>query len=247
MPHDRDMTTTPAPIALVDRRRPVIDATPVEAADPHCLGPGDTSRLLDGAPWRTVAVIGDSIAEGLGDPVPGYLDLSWADRFALSLGSVHGRVSYANSGTRGAKAARIRREQLDAALATGPDLVFVLAGANDMLGRRFDPTTVADELDTMVGAFRAIGADVVTFGLMDLARAPFVPRTMRPALHHGIVRLGALTAAVADRHGAVHVDFSRHPASGDPSIWSADHLHVNRRGHAIIHAEVVRALATRIP
>lgn len=236
------MTTTIAPPTLIDPRRPVVDATPTEAGDPYCLGPGEAHRLLVDAPWRTIAVIGDSIAEGVGDPTPGYLDLSWADRLALSLGSVRGRVSYANGGTRGAKAARIRRDQLDAALATGPDLAFVVAGANDMLGRSFDPKTVAVELDAMVGAFRAIGADVVTFGLFDLSRAPFVPHGMRAALHHGIIRLGALTAAVADRHGALHVDFTRHPAAAEPAIWSADHLHVNRRGHAIIHTEVVRAL-----
>jgi lysophospholipase L1-like esterase len=241
------MTTITAPTALVDHRRPFVEATATEAGDPYCLGPGEVGVLLADAPWRRLAVIGDSIAEGVGDPVPGYLDLSWADRFALSLGSIHGRVSYANGGSRGARAGRIRREQLDAALATGPDLAFVIAGANDMLGRRFDPDSVAAELDTMVGAFRVIGADVVTFGLFDLSRAPFVPDALRPGLRDGISRLGAVTASIAERHGAVHVDFSRHPASGDLSIWSADHLHANRRGHAIIHTQVVRALAGRIP
>jgi hypothetical protein len=43
-------------------------AYPPEAADPHCPGAGEGARLLQNAPWRRFAVIGDSLPEGLGDP-----------------------------------------------------------------------------------------------------------------------------------------------------------------------------------
>ena len=56
-----------------------------EAADPYCLRPGEAATLLAGHPWRRFAVLGDSIAEGVGDPVPGYEHLGWADRVAAAL------------------------------------------------------------------------------------------------------------------------------------------------------------------
>ena len=40
---------------------------------------------LQGARWRRLAVLGDSIAEGVRDPHPGFSDLSWIDRIADQL------------------------------------------------------------------------------------------------------------------------------------------------------------------
>ena len=39
---------------------------PAEAADPFCLRDGEAAGLLAGHPWRRFAVLGDSIAQGLG-------------------------------------------------------------------------------------------------------------------------------------------------------------------------------------
>jgi hypothetical protein len=44
----------------------------------------------------------------------------------------------------------------------------------------------------------------------------------------------------------VHVDFVHHPAADDSSIWSADAVHPNRRGQAILLAELVRALGAHL-
>ncbi|MDO0929468.1 alpha/beta fold hydrolase [Streptomyces sp. TG1A-8] len=56
-----------------------------ERVDPYCLEEGEADRLLAGHPWKRFALFEDSVAEGLGDPVPGYLDQSWADRLATAL------------------------------------------------------------------------------------------------------------------------------------------------------------------
>lgn len=63
----------------------VIALGPREAADPYCLRPGEAAALLAGHPWRRFAAIGDSIAEGLGEPSPGYPDQPWIDRIAAEL------------------------------------------------------------------------------------------------------------------------------------------------------------------
>jgi hypothetical protein len=42
---------------------------PLEAADPHCLTLGTAGALLAEAPWRRLVVVGDSIAQGVREPV----------------------------------------------------------------------------------------------------------------------------------------------------------------------------------
>jgi hypothetical protein len=43
----------------------------VEATDPYCLRPGEARALPARHPWRRFAVLGDSIAQGVSEPVPG--------------------------------------------------------------------------------------------------------------------------------------------------------------------------------
>ena len=224
-----------------------MDLDTSEANDAHCLGRDQADALLAGAPWRRLLVMGDSIAVGVGDPVAGYADLSWADRLAAALGRVAGGGPPAtmNLGRVGARVAEVRSGQLDAALAFRPDLAVVAAGANDAIGRSFDAPAVTAGLDAVVGALRGAGALVVTFGCFDLGRTSFLPPERRPALTARLGALGRLTESVARRHGGVHVDFLRHPAMGD-GLVGADRLHPNRRGHAIVAAEVTRALGARL-
>jgi lysophospholipase L1-like esterase len=214
-----------------------------ELQDPHCLAPDVLAGLLSGSPWSRLVVMGDSIAAGVGDPVPGYLDASWADRLAAALAPSRD-LAYRNLGVRELLASEIRDGQLDDAVAFRPDLAVVSAGANDMLRRAFDADHVAQELDRMLGALSNQGALVVTFGLLDLSRTSFVPDGMRAGLRKRLQRLNATTAAVTERHGGVHVDFYDHPALDD-ALWSADMIHPNRRGHACIATSVVEALAER--
>src|SRR4051812_25761969 len=54
------------PVAL----RSVAAVKPMsELDDPYCLDPAAARTLLDGAPWRRLLVLGDSIAAHPGDPV----------------------------------------------------------------------------------------------------------------------------------------------------------------------------------
>jgi hypothetical protein len=94
-----------------------MDIDTTEANDPYCLRPGEAEALMAGAPWRRLLVMGDSIAAGNGDPVNGYVDRSWADRLAASLGSVGRAPAYLNLGHIGARAAEVRERQLERALA----------------------------------------------------------------------------------------------------------------------------------
>lgn len=199
----------------------------VEANDPYCLRPGEAAALLGGGPWRRLLIMGDSIGVHPGDPVAGYEHRTWAQRLHAALAG----PEFRNLGVAGARAAGIRAAQLGPAVDFGPDLVVLAAGANDALRRDFDPAAVEAELDTMIGAFP--DALVITLGCFPAYRADVANR---------LRRLGYLTERACRRRGGLHVDFSEHPAR---QILGEDRLHINARGHAVVAAEVIRALSRR--
>jgi lysophospholipase L1-like esterase len=233
------------------------DGADLELADPYCLAPAEEDGLLRGAPWRRVVVLGDSVAEGLGDPVPGYRSRSWARRLRAALDRAGLDragpdragigVEFRNLGRRGLRAGEVRAGQLDAALEFRPDLALVVAGANDAFGAEFDQDAVAAELAAMVAALRGAGAAVVLSGLFDFGRSGLLPAEAAAVVVERVPLLCKVTEQVAVEHGGWFVDLVTHPASGDPGIYSADRLHCNARGHAIAAAETVRTLSRALP
>jgi lysophospholipase L1-like esterase len=214
--------------------------------EPDLLPFASQVALLRGAPWRRVAVLGDSIAEGVREPYDGYLDLSWIDRIADPLRAVAPGLTVMNLGVRDLLAAEVRERQVDAALAFRPDLAIVAAGGNDALRGSFAPVQVARELDGIVGPLRQAGADVLMIELMDIVASGLVPAEYAGPLDERMRALAETTRAVADRHGAMLVEMRGHPASADPTVYSSDRLHLNARGHAIVAAEAVRVLRSAL-
>jgi lysophospholipase L1-like esterase len=209
------------------------------------------AELLEHAPWRRVALIGDGLAEGIGDglaegardSVTGYPDLAWVDWVTAALAASAPETVYLNLARGGALAAEVRAEQLDAALAFEPDLVAVSVGTSDLVAGSFDVDAVEAELDVMVTALRATGATVLTVGQFDVTRSGLVPEDHAASMRARLYGLSARAAAVADRRGALFVDYTTHPAGADPTIWSRDGVHLNNRGHAIAGSVAVRLLA----
>jgi lysophospholipase L1-like esterase len=187
-----------------------------------------------------LAVIGDSIAEGVGDGVD--RDGSWADLLAAALGV----EEYLNLGERGLVASAIRSTQLEAAIRFGPDLAVVCAGGNDLFGRPFDPFELAVELDALIGGLADRGTLVVTFGLFDLSGTELVPAAHRPELRRRLLIVNEVVRRITGSHRGVHVDFFDDLAA-HPALLSADNLHPNRRGHEHIAAAVLRALRRAVP
>ncbi|MER7545180.1 SGNH/GDSL hydrolase family protein [Spirillospora sp. NPDC127506] len=223
------------------------ETTLSERTDPAVLPAAEAAALLAGAPWRRMVTIGDSVAAGVRDPVPGYRDLSWTDRVEEALRRAVPGFTALNLGRRNLVAAEVAAGQLRPALEFGPDLAFVVAGGNDMLRREFDAEGVRRELASMISAFRAAGADVVTIGLFDITVAGLGPARHRDVLSARTRRLAALTADVAAEFGACHVhNPPDHPLAADPGIYSADQLHLNARGHAFAAANTIRALAAHL-
>lgn len=218
--------------------------SPTSVEDPFLLPAGEVDRLLADAPWRRFAVLGDSLAEGLGEPVEGYPDESWVDQLAAALRRARPELTVLNLGRRDARCAQVLDEQLRPALDFAPDLASVVCGGNDMLAADFDPDAVEAALDALVAPLRAGGAEVFLFSLQDLSAVwPDLAGTPLPAR---TAELNARTYAVAERHGALVVDMARHPARAERGMFSADRMHASRRGHAVLAGAAAAALGTRL-
>jgi lysophospholipase L1-like esterase len=191
-------------------------------------------------------VVGDSIAEGLGDPSPGYPDEPWCDRIAAELRRQRPGLAYLNLGKSMTRAADVRSAQLPGALAFSPDLAVAAVGAADMLLPGYDPGRVERELRAIVSAFTGQGCDVITMGLFDGSYAPNIPELFTTTRRRRIHEVSALTRKIAEDLGTLHVELTWHPATRDPDIYSADPRHGTMRGHAIAAAETIRVLGARL-
>ena len=218
-----------------------------EATDPYCLRAGEAAALLAGHPWRRFVIVGDSIAEGVGDPIEGYCELGWANRVATELAAAQPDLVSLNLGTRNLRTAQVRSEQVPAAVAFGPDLALVACGGNDALRPGFDPDRVDAEVSAIIAALRAAGAEVMTIGLVVMADYPAFPTWFRPAAVRGMRLLAQHTNALAARLATIHADLSDHPLGALPEqLLSRDGLHANARNHAICAAEAIRRLGAHL-
>lgn len=217
-----------------------------EATDPWCLRPDEAGELLRGHPWRRFVVLGDSVAEGMCEPVDGYPDLQWADRIGAELRAVRPELAYRNLGRRGLRAHEVRATQLAAALEFAPDLALVVCGGNDAFRPGYDAEAVDAELAAMVTALQGAGADVITVGMFDVSHSPAVPEPLRAGLGERMRLLSAHTRRVAERLGTLHVHLTDHPLVADPSLYSGDGRHGSARSDAIATAETLRVLSTHL-
>ena len=177
--------------------------------------------------YKRYVALGDSTTEGLDDPYPDGGFRGFADRLAGDLALVEPDLLYANLAVRGLRAAKVRAEQLEPALALEPDLASVVAGLNDTLRGDFELDATAGEIETMLVALSEAGATVVTMTFPDPVRVNRIARLAKPRM----IALNARIREVAERVGAHVVDLERIPVASDPRLWSVDRLHANPEGH----------------
>lgn len=184
-------------------------------------------------PHRRFVAIGDSLTEGLGDPLPAGGHLGWADRLAARLADSAPQFAYANLAVRGNDARLIRRVQLPAALALEPDLVAAVVGMNDLIRPRLDLHAWRDEVDSIFKECAAAGATVISATLPDMSRIIPLARLLR-------AKTAAMREVVLERgdaHGVHVIDLWSDPRAVDPALWSLDRLHPNPYGHLLLAAD----------
>ncbi|MEV0292121.1 SGNH/GDSL hydrolase family protein [Nocardia sp. NPDC050710] len=222
----------------------VADSVYTEATDPDCLDDETAAEMLRGAPWRRVALIGDSTAHGAGDPSPGYREIYWAPRVLKVLRDAVGSVDFLNTGQINATSKQVLDTQLDRAIAFEPDLLYVACGGNDLWTHNPDYDAAEANLDAMFAAGKRTGARLATMTIADAVPA-HVPELL--PFRERLDELNKRIRAAADRHDAILVDLWWHPVGRRTNVMSADNIHFNISGHAVVAAEVIKALAAATP
>ncbi|WGX97454.1 SGNH/GDSL hydrolase family protein [Nocardioides sp. L-11A] len=187
--------------------------------------------------------LGDSFTEGVGDPDPARPNglRGWADRTAEALAaraSAEGvDFGYANLAIRGRKLPAIIDEQVDAALALGPDLVSIHGGGNDVLRPKVDIDALAASYDEAIGRLTAGGAHVVMFTIADTGDSGVMKVIRgRTAIFNEWAR------EIAEKHGATLVDMWRMRGWKVAEVMDEDRLHLNAVGHQAIAIAALDAL-----
>ncbi|MFE0629112.1 SGNH/GDSL hydrolase family protein [Streptomyces sp. NPDC058864] len=224
-------------------RTPTVPGRPRPAAHP----PTGTEAAV---PVRTrteemrFAALGDSLTEGLGDPVAGGWR-GWAPLLAQGLAAEPSAVRLLNCSRSGALTKDVVEEQLPRALDHRPHLASVVVGANDTLRGSFDIETVARRLDTVLAQLRAHGAEVLTACLPDPGRMLGLPWPLARPLGRRMAALNQVVHVLSERYDAVHLHAARHHWVADRASWSADRLHPSELGHRLLAREFHELLVAR--
>ncbi|HVV13019.1 SGNH/GDSL hydrolase family protein [Amycolatopsis sp.] len=179
-----------------------------------------------------LAVLGDSTAVGLGDPVPGRGWRGVGPFVAAALGIPPG--GYLNTAFTGARMKCVRTDQLPAAAAHRPDVALVIVGMNDTLRSDFDAAAIAADLDHVVTTLAPHGTTVVPVRFHDHGRVFRLPRPLYRALKARIDELNTAIDSVVRRHELPCLDLDALPGAYDLSSWSVDRLHPSELGHRML-------------
>ncbi|MFD7880308.1 SGNH/GDSL hydrolase family protein [Streptomyces sp. NPDC059766] len=179
-------------------------------------------------PVRFVA-LGDSLTEGVGDPVDGTEWRGWAALLAAGLAA--GPVEFTNLAVSGAQTRDVLERQTQDAILLEPDVVSVVIGVNDTLRCTFDIHAVAERLDKVYAAFTARRAVLLTACLPDPGSMLRLPGALARPLARRQRAVNAVVHALSERYGAVHLHASEEAWLTDRAMWSSDRLHPGERGH----------------
>ncbi|MEV2253582.1 SGNH/GDSL hydrolase family protein [Streptomyces sp. NPDC050147] len=194
-------------------------------------------------PLRFVAM-GDSLTEGIGDPVE-QGRRGWAALLAAGLAAREGEVRFHNLAVSGAQTSDVFEGQLPVALELRPDLASVIVGVNDTLRCTFDIQGVATRLDAIYGACARQGVPLLTACLPDPGAMLGLPGTLARPLARRQRTVNAVVHALSERYDAVHLHLAQDAWVADRTLWSADRLHPGERGHRLVAARFHALLAAR--
>ncbi|MFJ4203003.1 SGNH/GDSL hydrolase family protein [Streptomyces sviceus] len=192
---------------------------------------------------RTVrfVALGDSLSEGVGDPVGG----GWRGWAALLADGLAESVEFTKLAVSGAQTRDVLERQMPVGLGSRPDVVSVVVGVNDTLRCTFDIHAVAARLDEVYAAFTEQGAVLLTACLPDPGTMLGLPGALARPLARRQRAVNAVVHALSERYGAVHLHAAEGAWTTEPAMWSADRLHPSERGHRQLAVRFHAVLAER--
>jgi lysophospholipase L1-like esterase len=219
--------------ATADRRmRPL--ATPAPPSRESYGEPGD--------PPFTLALLGDSSAQGIG--VTSFDDAlgGWVGTRLAADGWFVRVVTAAQDGSRAEHLA----DQVASVLPERPRLVLISTGVNDVR-HRTPPKVAARLLAEAVGELRAAGADVVVGTAPNLGVVA-LGTPLRQVAGLSSVLMARAQAPAVRAAGGVPVALGRDVSplfAADRTLFAPDGLHPSARGYAVIGAHLLAAVPAR--
>ncbi|WP_116758535.1 SGNH/GDSL hydrolase family protein [Bacillus luti] len=185
--------------------------------------------------WKRFVAIGDSFTEGIGDEVEGIALKSWVDHFVqLCVND----IEYVNFAKRGLVTKEIRLQQLEKALTFKPDLVSLIAGANDVLKGRWNHQAYKNEMEFMIDKLSKTDADIVIANLPDFTvRLPFSSEK-KQVIQEQLLEANDVIRSLSREYKLHHIDFWNHQLVNDNTLWSTDLIHPNSKGYVKV-AELI--------
>lgn len=182
-----------------------------------------------GLPPLRVAAVGDSTMTG---PGLDSADELWLRIVARRLAERY-HVTLASVARGGARSADVLHDQLDPAIAAGPDVAFVSVGGNDVL-HLVPVWRYERRLDAIVARLEAAVPVVILFGIGDLGTIPRAPVPLRYVLRSVGLVGDAVHQRVARRHQIDKVDQWRLTTTAfraGQHMFAADLFHPSAAGH----------------
>lgn len=196
------------------------------------------------APPLTLAVLGDSSAQGVGVADFDHSLGGWLGQRLAARGHRVRVVCAAQNGT--------RSEHLDAqvtqVLTAKPDLVAISTGVNDVRNRT-PPRRAARELGAAVARLREAGATVVVGTTPYLNVLTLVDQPLRALGHVSSLLLEREQLRAVRAAGGVAVPLGRLLSprfAADRSLFCADGFHPSQRGYALIGEHMLPGLLSRV-
>lgn len=207
---------------------------------------GSYGLVRDGIPPIRLALLGDSIAAGIGvhDPseTPGAV-------IALGLSDASGRpVWLVNVAKSGAESSDLER-QVPLALDAAPEVALVMVGGNDVT-HRIKPAEAVRSVQRAVRKLRAAGCEVIVGTCPDLGTVEPIPqplrwvarrasRQMAAAQTIAVVEAGGRTVSMGDILGP---EFAARPGE----LFGPDRFHPSAEGYAAAAAVLLPSICAAV-
>lgn len=187
--------------------------------------------------WHTYVAIGDSIAEGFGDMVPGYDNHGWVPLVVGQLRKLNPEIKAYNFGQPGSTIETVKQFQVEGALAKAPDLITLTIGANDANEAGWTSKSFANQYAGLLQFLIAPGRTLITMtypSSEDVFRDNFRNSVQVDGWSRYFERLNDINQTIRETsktYNLVCFEFEGFEPFHDPQNLSNDMVHPNSRGY----------------